>query len=471
MKHRKRLNRSVIAGFTAFIALLCLILGIVNHLSYKNVIYSRYQAYITDILNYNLAHIDKDDLKKCTETLEESEKYLALRDFMDAQMEEFDIHYLYIVKPLNTNETGNMMSVISAEKEYDRYYNTEGNLWLGWISDDEFDAETAEDFFDIMNGGRIVFFEEKTEWGTDYTGAVPVADTSGVPFAVLAVDVDVSEIGRIVRIYTAVNLAIIVSLGLLFELLFIIWSRHNVTRPIKLLESSVEEYAERSHGQRSIDALSFEKPDIHTDNEIEALADAVVSMTEDIKEYASEIIAAEKKNLEMQAEVNHMNELANKDALTGIRNKNAYDNEVKRLEMDLEKSEFAFGIAMIDLNFLKKLNDTYGHDQGNYAIRKLCRLVCNTFEHSPVFRIGGDEFVVILKGRDLENVEALVNDFNETIDGNEKNDKLDPWERVSAAIGTAFYDRDKDSCVDDVFKRADKAMYERKKEMKAVRED
>ncbi|MBQ7584580.1 MAG: diguanylate cyclase [Lachnospiraceae bacterium] len=471
MKYKKHLNKGVIAGFTIFIVLLCLILGILNHISYRAVIYRRYQAYITDILKYNLSHIDRDDLKECTETLKESDRYLELRDFMDAQMEDFDIHYLYIVKPLNTNDTGNVMSVISAEKEYDRYYDTEGNLWLGWISDDEYDAQTAADLFDIMNGSGIVFFEERTEWGTDYTGAVPVTDSSGVPFAVLAADIDVSEIGKTIRLYTIVNLVIIIALGVLFEFLFILWSRRNVTTPIKLLEDSVEEYARRSHGQRSIDALSFEKPDIHTDNEIEALADAVVSMTDDIKTYVSEIITAEKKNLEMQAQVNEMSELANKDALTGVRNKTAYDNEVKRLESDYAKEEFAYGIAMIDLNFLKKINDNYGHDQGNYAIRKLCRLVCNTFEHSPVFRIGGDEFVVILKGRDLENVDALVKSFNYTIEQYGHNTTLEPWERVSAAIGTAFFDKNIDSGVEAVFKRADKAMYNRKKEMKAVREE
>ena len=100
---------------------------------------------------------------------------------------------------------------------------------------------------------------------------------------------------------------------------------------------------------------------------------------------------------------------------------------------------------MVDLNFLKRINDTYGHEQGNIAIKKLCYIVCHVFEHSPVFRIGGDEFVIILENDDYKNIESLIKEFND-----------------NASI---------DSSAANVFKRADKAMYNRKREMKAIREN
>jgi diguanylate cyclase (GGDEF)-like protein len=126
---------------------------------------------------------------------------------------------------------------------------------------------------------------------------------------------------------------------------------------------------------------------------------------------------------------------------------------------------------MIDLNFLKKINDTYGHEQGNYAIKKLCHIVCDIFEHSPVFRIGGDEFVVILKGADYRNIENLLIEFNMKISEFSSDETLEPWERVSAAIGIALYDKDIDANVTNVFRRADQKMYDCKKAMKATRED
>ena len=54
----------------------------------------------------------------------------------------------------------------------------------------------------------------------------------------------------------------------------------------------------------------------------------------------------------------------------------------------------------IDLNNLKTINDTYGHDKGNIAIMKLANMICEVFSKSPVFRIGGDEFAVILFKKD-----------------------------------------------------------------------
>ena len=121
----------------------------------------------------------------------------------------------------------------------------------------------------------------------------------------------------------------------------------------------------------------------------------------------------------------------------------------------------------MDLNYLKKINDTYGHDKGDIAITKLCRMVCRIFSHSPVFRIGGDEFAVFIIGEDYDNYDRLIADFYFRLDEMAKDESLEPWEKVSAASGTAFYDEKKDADLDSLFKRADHIMYERKKEMKA----
>ena len=125
----------------------------------------------------------------------------------------------------------------------------------------------------------------------------------------------------------------------------------------------------------------------------------------------------------------------------------------------------AFGIAMIDLNDLKKINDTYGHDKGNLAIQQLCGLICNTFKHSPVFRIGGDEFAVVLEGHDLENAAALADSLVAEVKRRGADKSLDPWDRITA-IGYATYDPARDANVEAVFKRADETMYAVKKRMK-----
>ncbi|MBP5283095.1 MAG: GGDEF domain-containing protein, partial [Treponema sp.] len=458
---KRPLSRSITVSCIIFILLLCAVLGVVTYLNYKRTLYQRYEAYISDILRYVDRHIDDDDLANCVKTLKRSEKYDELERFMDGVREDFDIHYLYILTPQNFGGKWNIMSVISAETYYDRHIDTEGNLYLGWVSDDEYDEPTVRKLYRIMNQHprSIAFFEEKTDWGLDYTGAISLYDSEKNPYAVLALDVDITIISKLIYRHTIENFIYIILLGAVFTFAFLWWSHRAVTSPIRLLEQCVSNFAKKSHGQRDIGELEFDMPKLSEKNEVYSLAVTMSQMADDMRDYVTGILKAEKV-------ADQMSELANRDSLTGIRNKTAYDREIKRMEYELATSEpVAFGIAMIDLNFLKRINDTYGHEQGNFAIKKLCMLVCKTFTHSPVFRIGGDEFVVILRGSDYEHVEELTAEFKRKISISSADETLEPWEKVSAAIGIAFYDKSVDASVANVFSRADQAMYECKKEM------
>ena len=459
--YKKPLNRSITIGCIIFIIALCLLLSIANFTLYRNYVYQDYREYIVEILNAAMSYIDCDDLKNCIETKQESEQYKETLLQLDNLMECFtDIHYLYAILPLNTEETGNVMSVLSAERYYDRYVDTEGNLYLGWISDDEFDSETAEQFFEIMNGDEVVFFEEKTEWGTDYTGAMSIKDSEGTGIATLAVDIDISFINGMITEYATVNICIIAAAGIIFICIFLLWSTRNITRPIRELEKSTGRFVDQNSDDRDVETLRFDVPEMRSDNEIKSLSKSIVKMTERMRNYISDIINAEKKAANLQ-------ELATRDALTGIKNKTAYDNEISRINEMMKNGETKVGLAIVDLNFLKRINDTYGHDKGDVAIKKLCQIICSVFQYSPVFRIGGDEFTIILQGRDFDNYEKLEIQLNETLKSLGADDNLEPWEKVSAAIGAAFYDGDKN--IDSIFRRADYVMYDHKKEMNALR--
>ena len=464
----KPLWHSITNGCLLFIIILCIVLEFSSFVNYRHSLYQRYQAYITDILKYVERQIDSDDLINCIRTLERSEKYDQLEKFMDGIKEDFDIHYLYILTPIHKNGSGKIMSVVSAENYYDRYIDTEGNLYLGWISDDEYDEKTVEKLFDYMQKKEIVFYEETTEWGKDYTGSLTLFDKQKNPYALLCVDVDITSISKILRNRSLETLGIIVLIGFIFTFLFLLWINRFVTTPISKLKQCVVDFAKKSHGKRNIQELHYEPPVLKTKNEITQLSDAVTLMTIDIRDYVENILLAERNAEMLKQQASHLTELANKDSLTGIRNKTAYDRTIRTMEYDLDMGNLTnFGIAMIDLNNLKMINDNYGHEEGNYAIKKVCEYVCNTFVHSPVFRIGGDEFVVILKGSDYSIVYSLIANFKHELFMLEKDESLKPWQRISAAIGYAEYDNKLDSSINDVFKRADQKMYEDKKEMKA----
>ena len=83
------------------------------------------------------------------------------------------------------------------------------------------------------------------------------------------------------------------------------------------------------------------------------------------------------------------------------------------------------------------------------------------FSHSPVFRIGGDEFAALLLDKDFQNREELLKLFDERCAG-KREVETDDWEKVDVARGIAIYDPQEDSSVDDVIRRADKNMYKNK---------
>ena len=124
-----------------------------------------------------------------------------------------------------------------------------------------------------------------------------------------------------------------------------------------------------------------------------------------------------------------------------------------------------YAVLVADLNDLKKVNDQYGHDVGNELIIHTSRILCNTFRNSPVFRIGGDEFVVILEHHDLENYRMLL----ERLDQDFARDYILFREEkilISVARGIAIYNPDIDKVFGDVFNNADQAMYLHKQRMK-----
>ncbi len=161
--------------------------------------------------------------------------------------------------------------------------------------------------------------------------------------------------------------------------------------------------------------------------------------------------------------ISNLNDLAYVDALTSLRNKGAFDIYMQNIQtsIDNKEEETAFAICIFDCNNLKQINDNYGHDKGDLNLQCTAELICNVYERSPVYRVGGDEFAIILTGADYENREKLRKLYYRRCDQNNKV-KENPWEKVSAAFGMSVYDPDEDMSVNDVFRHADKLMYENK---------
>ena len=186
------------------------------------------------------------------------------------------------------------------------------------------------------------------------------------------------------------------------------------------------------------------------------------------------IICIENRDEDVRREQEHLaalsmaNEMARRDELTHTKNKTAYREMEQELQRQIEAGDASFGIVICDINGLKAINDTEGHKAGDDYIRNSCQLVCRVFSHSPVFRIGGDEFVAVLRGRDYENRASLISGLRRQVEEN-----IRIGEGPVVASGLAEYQPYADRAVGDVFNRADSQMYgdkTRLKEQKLLQE-
>ena len=155
---------------------------------------------------------------------------------------------------------------------------------------------------------------------------------------------------------------------------------------------------------------------------------------------------------------------ANLDSLTGLQNTTAYTAWAAEFNKEIESKQADFGVVVLDLNNLKKTNDEYGHEVGDKLILASAKIISDVFRSSPIFRIGGDEFLVILQESDPDRYGQLLKQLEwECANTYINEDKNIP---VSMAIGFAAFDASKDHALKDVFKRADHAMYENKRKGK-----
>ena len=466
IKKNYPLNRSIIVAGIIFIVLLSSVMALVMYRIYKDSMYARYREEMVSIVNYTETFIDHDDMSQCAETFIPSEKHIETQAFFDHFVDYYtNLHYLYIIKPLEPGDPIYIKSVLSANSSYEKEYEPENVINIGAGEVGWYDEETWHYFRKIMEGNEDVYFDETTEWGTDYTLARPLVNSKGEHYAVLCVDVSVSELQHLINRNTLIMILVIVGLGTIFIGMLLFWMNRFVVRPIHQLESSVTAFADSSHGKRNPDELVFEAPMISSSREIESLNEAVSKMSINMKDYVKNILAAEEKVEGLQAHVTEINAIAYQDALTHVNNKAAYDKKAEYLNEKIPGQDVEFAIVMADLNNLKMINDKYGHDKGNEYLIGSCKLICDVFTHSPVYRIGGDEFAVVLQDRDYRNRKALFEIIKREFQVTSQRKKVDPWKRYSAAVGMSAYIHGEDENVDSVFKRADNEMYAMKMEM------
>ena len=265
----------------------------------------------------------------------------------------------------------------------------------------------------------------------------------------------------------AINVMVWISLGMTIVLAgFAALMANRITGPLRELTSAANEISEGDYDV----ILPPERND-----EVGELSRAFRIAIDNIRARSEDVkarIRVQEHRLEQNAQTMKQQEddlltmrnLAYIDSLTGVKNKHAYEDTAGYIDEQIRNGTAQFAVIMCDLNYLKLINDNRGHQAGDVALKRAAKLLCNAFPMSTVFRIGGDEFVVIPSVIEYARIDEQL-DALKAMMRKQKETSEDVLDRISFAFGTAVYDREKDSSFNDVFERADQNMYEEKKKV------
>jgi len=239
-----------------------------------------------------------------------------------------------------------------------------------------------------------------------------------------------------------ISCIIVTAICAVLALLLAVYLIKNTVKPLSNLTKAAEEIANGDYNKR----LS-----VSGNDEVSVLATSLNNTLDTLNAYI--------KTLDEEAKL---------DFLTGLSNKNAFEKAEEALNEAISNGTDIFTVTVFDINNLKHVNDTYGHDAGDKLIVAVSTLIKKVYSDRLCFRMGGDEFVTIARnsnlleaGKHIEKMQSLIDDYNKN--GTNKN----AFSHISVAIGAAEYIPDEDKTFIDVFNRADKQMYENKKNCKS----
>ena len=372
-------------------------------------------------------------------------EYCNIRAALNRYINSMDeIKYVYIVAHGNENAKQDMYMIDDYEQTL---YEATGR----W--EDREDVYLGQDLTKIDPD-----ISYSDTWGWLVSNFAPVYDSNGNCVCIVGCDVDYSNIvnAKIRSLVINVIVVVITTIIVIIAGLFII--SKNLIKPLKEIADAIKLF--NPAGLNSIDANVISL-NINRDDEIGEIYNNIRANQLKIVDYLKDINEMSSSISQKDSQINHLNIVSYKDALTHVGNKAAYMQKM----LDLNNNPHDYAIVMIDINDLKAMNDKFGHKAGDYYLQGCCQLICKVFKHSPVYRIGGDEFVVIVENQDYIDRQQKFEELEKAFEVSYNKESDIPWEKLSASCGMAELSSD-DNTAELVFKRADKHMYENKAKFK-----
>lgn len=418
----------------AFLLIVTLSLGFLLVQQSKSSIVSLMQTRMLDISNTAAAMIDGDVLKSVSPEDEGTEGYESIMRTLTYFQDNVDLKYIYCIRDMGDGTfTFGLDPTVEDPGEFGSpivYTDALRTASTGTAAVDDTHYEDA--------------------WGRFYSAYSPVFDSQGNVAGIIAVDFSAEWYDQQLSTLTRTTIVVAV-LALLFGGAIV---TAIVTRSERRIGSI--------HGQLN-ELETTLRHEMGSDQEVEEGTHTTAD--EGSAAYSMDDLERQIQSMqtELTTQIAQVHGQAYKDGLTGVKSKRAYLETETTLDNKLEAGEaIEFGIVVCDINGLKKINDTLGHNAGDTYIRQSCAMVCDIFAHSPVYRVGGDEFVVVLTGRDYLNRGALIHELHK------RSVAHIATQGAIVSGGLEEYAPGQHRCVREVFEQADAKMYQEKLLLKSL---
>ena len=400
--------------------------------------------------------VDGDKIEEYVEQNYELEEYREIVSYFKKLKENYpDILYIYVCRI--EEDGGHIIFDLDAEGvENGEAYE------VGYVF--ELEEPFASEIPNIMAGKETLGYAVHTqEDGFLYSYIRPIYRSDGSYACSACVDFSMDYVQKADSVFTRNLFLILLLIAVILFTAEVVIIQKWVTKPIDELSHCAEKFAYKTEDDRRNNIELLEKVNIHTGDEIETVYEMLKNVTTDSYMATANLSLAINDILDKDEQISEISKQAYQDSLTNVGSSSAFRRECEMLDEEIEEDMAKFGLIIFDINNLKYVNDTCGHDRGNDYIKGCCKIICEHFKHSPVFRIGGDEFAVVVRSRDYAEREELLRAVEEAFEKAYHNPDARPWERYSASAGIAVYTPG-DGSVHQVLKRADEQMYTAKEE-------